>query len=152
MKYSSLAASACLAHGCQQRFQCRVTMALLSVVGPDPPPAGFWARDRHTRSARCCAPRSQPSGGPSDWLLPAPVALLSGAGKGQRAPRPRVAVPSVRLASSASAPNLPYLGQRASILIQLVYGEEVNPAPGVSSPVPAKGGTCEFIPVVVFAL
>lgn len=89
MKYSSLAASACLAHGCQQRFQCRVTMALLSVVGPDPPPAGFWARDRHTRSARCCAPRSQPSGGPSDWLLPAPVALLSGAGKGQRAPRPR---------------------------------------------------------------
>lgn len=64
----------------------------------------------------------------------------------------RVAVPSVRLASSASVPNLPYLGQRASILIQLVYGEEVNPAPRGSSPVPAKGGTCEFVPLVVFAL
>lgn len=89
MKYSSLAASACLAHGRQQRFQCRVTMALLSVVGPEPSPAGFWAGARHTRNR--VGVRRVPSHLLAHPMAPACAcgAALRGAGKGQRAPRPR---------------------------------------------------------------
>lgn len=42
--------SARIALGCQGRFQHTVTMVLPNVLGPNPSPAYFWARDRHIKN------------------------------------------------------------------------------------------------------